>query len=187
METRDYVVIDVETTGTDPKKHQILSVAMLALDSTLKPLGFGSWKIKHDNYVVDPKALEINRINLVKHHNNPKSLNVSTAKSHMIAFFNTPVHRPAGQQQKMIAIGHNLGFDVGFITEFLPTWWNFVHYRKLDTQVIAMERILTGRLPADCGSGLGDLTAHFNLEYKAHTAPGDVYATYKVLKKLLAS
>lgn len=186
MAPRDYLLFDTETTGTNPKKHQILSVALLALDSELKPTGFKSIKIKYDEYIVEPGALAVNKIDLVKHHNDPKTMNVSSAKVHLIAFFNTPVHRPAGVQTKMMPVGHCVNFDIGFMLEFLPTWSNFMHYRTLDTQVMAVDRILSGKMP-DCGSGLGDLTKHFKIEHKnAHTAKGDVQALFKVLKKLLA-
>ena len=64
MELRDrnFILIDTETTGFDEKKHQILEVGILVIKD-LKVIDQFEVKIKHREYTITAKAMEVNNIN----------------------------------------------------------------------------------------------------------------------------
>ena len=62
LRNRNFILIDTETTGFDEKKHQILEVGILVIKD-LKVIDQFEVKIKHREYTITAKAMEVNNIN----------------------------------------------------------------------------------------------------------------------------
>ena len=87
MELRDrnFILIDTETTGFDEKKHQILEVGILVIKD-LKVIDEFEVKIKHREYTITAKAMEVNNINIVEHEK--EALFEKEATERMLEFLN---------------------------------------------------------------------------------------------------
>jgi DNA polymerase-3 subunit epsilon len=62
MDNKTIVFIDLETTGLDPNKHEIIEIGLVSMDyKTLTVWGERSWKVRPKRLEdADPKALEVN-------------------------------------------------------------------------------------------------------------------------------
>jgi len=184
-----YIAFDVETGGIDPEKVSLLTAYFAVLDENFETTHELSLTIKQDMYSVTAEALGINNINLVTHHNDPVSLDQREAGTKLFEFLRRVSDEGAS---KLIPIGHNVSFDIGFITlgagKLLTkkSWNQFVSYRLLDTGVIAQFLKAKGSMPEEISGSLGSLQKHFDVPADvAHTADGDVRMTVNVLVAML--
>jgi len=67
-----YVTFDCETSGLDSCKHNLLTACFIILDKNLIEIDRLNLSIKYENYTIDTKALEVNKIDMIQHHNNSK-------------------------------------------------------------------------------------------------------------------
>lgn len=98
--------IDTETGGFDPDKYSLLTVGAAVGDlSTGQILETKDWKLKLDKYIVTPKAMEVNKLDLDDIKNNGVEADI------------------IGQEMTDMFIRHNLnaigGHNVRFDTSFL--------------------------------------------------------------------
>lgn len=185
------IAMDTETGGI-PDEVSILTAyfALCKLENNILTIEDElDLKIKPDNrvYRITAESLEINKINLVNHEKN--------------AIF----EKAAGQllykklsewygiaKDKLIPLGHNIGFDIRKITTTLLTkgnWDNFVSYRTLDTCTIAQFFRLSGKLPDGLSCSVVNLSEFFQISVDgaAHEAKYDTLVTIEIfnhLKKL---
>ena len=97
--------VDVETTGLDPKKHEIIEIAILREEEDGKLL-FWSTKIKPNNIeTAHPKALEVNGYSFNEWKDSPRLGEV--------------VHKMFEMIDGAYFVGYNPQFDWGFIKEAL--------------------------------------------------------------------
>lgn len=186
-----YVCIDTETTGLDANVNNILTVCFIILDKDLNEIDRLNLFIKHDNYNVTIKALEVNKINLIKHHN--ESINIIVAKNTLINFL---------EKNKtdfyLTPIGHNCTFDISFIQNsgLLPQelYNNYFSYNSVDTIVIANFLKMCGKLPDRQPVSLSKLSEYYGIKRRAgevlddqafHTSEYDTEMTVKLLKKFV--
>lgn len=185
-----YIAFDCETGGLDTGISSLLSVYFVVFDRDFKVLGELDLKIKPDkgqNYVVTAEALDINKIDLVKHDADPSTITLTQAKSALYSFLQS--HNPDGKT-KLIPVGHNIYFDQGVVLAHLigrGTWHKFCSYRLLDTGVILQFLKLTGHVPHDVTGSLTSIIEYFNIDVKGnlHEAKTDTVATVKALRALL--
>jgi DNA polymerase-3 subunit epsilon/ribonuclease T len=85
--------------------------------------------VQHDVYRVEPGALRVNGIDLDQHH--AHAWEATRVESELLEFVNT------NNLSGAILGGHNLGFDLGFLRNFSPTFVNSFDYHTIDTQVLA--------------------------------------------------
>ena len=69
-----YIAFDSETSGLDVNVNNLLTACFIVLDSDLNELDRLNISLKSENYFINPKAMEVNKINIVKHHLNSKDL-----------------------------------------------------------------------------------------------------------------
>ena len=100
-----YAIIDTETTGLDPTKNQVLEVGIIICDDDLKIVDFDNFLVRHEEYTVSPKAMEINGIDLVKHNESADDANVACDK--IIAF----LEKNRVEGERYIFAGQNCSFD----------------------------------------------------------------------------
>lgn len=168
--------IDVETTGLDRDKHEIIELAAVITkmkDGVLTVVDQLDLKI-HPARIEDaePQALRING------YNEADWLFAVSLEDAMKEF--------ASKTQGAVFVAHNATFDWGFIeSAFKQTGTeNKMHYHKLDTLALAFGVLHNND---DIGKlSLRALCEKYEVENKkAHSAFADAYATYEVFKHLM--
>ena len=170
--------IDVETGGLDAKKHSLLTVA-LAVYEDGKDLAEKQWSVKHKDYVVTPKALEVNDIDIIKHDSSAVEANIVVQE--IIQFM-----QDIFWKDRPVIAGHNIDFDNGFLSQLFyeeaKQWSRYVSHRKIDTCSLVNYLMATGKIDLKSAS-LEESIKYFKIETEArHTAKDDVRATIKLFE-----
>jgi len=181
----DYLFLDVEAGGLDPRKHSLLSLGLVVggpqgVRHSLEIL------IKHDPYVVTEGAMAVNRINLETH--TARALDPATAMVVLDIFL--AQHFPQ-TCRPITLVGHNVGFDRDYLAVFLDSQGRLLEprfgHRVIDTHSIAAGLRDAGRLDVP-NLGSSALFEHFGIhvpDEKRHTALGDALATFELYWKLV--
>lgn len=180
---RYFFVIDFETGGLDPQKHDPVQVAVQVLDpQTLRPVSSFVSYIKPDPSRVSPEALAIHGISLETLADAPEPCDVFEA---LVEFL-----RP---YQQGLFVAHNAKFDYEFMTFWAakcsPEGFKMSHlfdYRLICTAQLAFQQLVL-REQVTPRVKLTELAEHFNLEHNAHDALGDVVVTAEILRICLKS
>lgn len=172
------LVIDTETGGLDAKKHSLLTIG-LAVYEDGKIIAEQEYFLKHKDYVVNAKALEINHINLISHDSIAieSKIIIDDIKRFLLSNFGT---------DKPVIAGHNVEFDNGFMAQLFEdeneVWNNYVSHRKLDTCSLINYLMITGKIDLKSAS-LEACIKYFKIETEErHTAKDDVRATIKLIE-----
>lgn len=178
---RDFIVLDTETGGLNPKGHSLLTVGVLFIKNG-KRVFSGEWKIKHDEYKVTTGALRVNKIDLVKHEKDAVTLKEFWEDFKYYYEVNFGVPKGVASNNPVV-IGHNIGFDLGFIHENITKkeWEVYANYRNVDTAGISKFLIDTGVIQAQKNS-LDELISYFGIDDpngERHTALWDAKATWE--------
>jgi polyribonucleotide nucleotidyltransferase len=156
---RELVVIDVETTGTDPKMSDLLEVAAVKIKGTK---------------VVDRWSTLVNPgrpiVGLQMHGITDKDVKGAPSRQEaadkLLDFIGDG-----------LVVGHNVGFDLGFIEEAKGDGFRFKPGTYLDTLVIARDGY-----PGAESYKLGDLARFFGIDLaQGHRALPDAEATANLL------
>jgi DNA polymerase III epsilon subunit family exonuclease len=159
---KDLVVVDVETTGRDPKMSDLVEV--------------GAVRIKNGK-IADRWSTLVNPgrsvIGAQMHGLSDKDLKgAPTPKEAATAFLAF-----AGDA---VLVGHNVGFDLGFLEEALGDGFRFGYAGYLDTVTLTRESY-----PDLESYKLGDLSRFFGIELQnAHRALPDAEATAELVIRL---
>lgn len=186
-----YIAMDCESGGIGPEA-DLLTAYFGVLDEDFNITAELTIKLRPDSendfYSVSAKALEINKIDLVKHfkEGEPKS------KAGVNLFRFLEKHTPIvdGHVQRLVPIGHNVAFDIKKISEKLlgkKTLDMFIGYRVLDTGTIGQFFQTAGLIPPTMSAALGSLMKHYGLEFQgeAHNERADALACVEILKAML--
>lgn len=177
-----YIAFDCETTGVNDDCN-LLTVSFLMLNSNLKEMDVLNIALKQTNgYHIYPESLEVNKIDIIKHHN--QSIDLIDARRKVLQF----LQKYKGQYN-LIPIGHNIQFDIKFIKKSgLLTeeeYTKYISYNALDTVVVSQFLKLSGKLPEKQSLSLINLCKSCNLkrnEELEHSAEYDIKMTVKLLK-----
>jgi len=179
MRKNNLAFIDVETTGFDAQKHEIVElgcVIVKQLDdkgSSFEVIKELEIKIKPERLEdADPGALRVNG------YNDADWLFAHTLQEAMTRF--------AEVTKDTVFVAHNIAFDYSFIQEaFKKTGIeNKMFFQKLDTISIAYAKLHTDTSVERFS--LQKLTEHFGIINKrAHTALADARATFEIYEKLM--
>jgi DNA polymerase III alpha subunit (gram-positive type) len=178
-----YLVFDCETTGLIASCN-VLTAYFMILDNELNIIDELDLKIKYPFYIIFPKALEINKINILEHDKIAISKHEATNK--IINFLKK-------YDTKYLIIGHNINFDIDMLknnkilTEIDINQYFEKNY--LDTYLIAKD-LKKNNLLSKCQSlSLTKLCYNFDINYKSdlnfHNAKYDCYMTLGLYKKLI--
>jgi len=171
--------IDTETGGLDAKKHSLLTIAFAVYkDGAI--ISESEYKVEHKDYIVTPKALEVNGINLIEHD---IEATPSTIVVQQIIMY---INRNFRRDEKVIIAGHNVEFDNGFMAQLFEneneTWSKLVSHRKIDTCSLVNYLMITEKIDLKSAS-LEESIKYFKIETEArHTAEADVRATIKLFE-----
>lgn len=173
MRKHNLAFIDLETTGLDPIKHEIIEIGCVLTDRNFKILEEFDLKIKPENIEnADKTSLKIN------HFNEADWASAYSLKEALKIF--------SKKVQNCIMIGHNVTFDSSFLERaFIQAGIkNLMHYHKLDTISIAWAKL---HQEADLDHfSLRELCLYFKIENKnAHSALSDARAAFELYKKLI--
>jgi len=181
--------LDLETTGTDPQKHDITQIAML-FEVNGKLRGKHCWTCRpHEGREIEESALLVQG---------------RTREAVMSAPHPTAVHRDIIEQIDAYRVQyekgcrfHIAGFNVGFDQRFLMEWfaqerrgdlrefWFRFWPHTIDVKQTAVEAGIANRLPPVENLKLTTLTRALGIEHgNAHDALSDIEATYALYQRL---
>lgn len=173
MRKHNLAFIDIELTGLDLIKHEIIEIGCIITTPNFEILEEFEIKIKPKRIKeADPVSLKIN-------HYNETEWKGACSLEEGIKIFSEKV-------RDCIMVGHNVAFDFEFLDyAFSKTGVkNTLHYHKLDTISLAWAK-LNKNTDIEHFS-LRDLCLHFGINNQnAHSALSDARATLELYKKLM--
>ena len=174
------VAIDVETSGINPFRHQILSLALVPLDRAKSPLelyineGEPEWERIAAGYFDESR---------------PAWEAYGQSASEACAALSSYIETVFGDE--ITVVGHNVGFDVAFLRQLaFQAGLNevpLISHRVIDTHTMLYLLHLSGVIPEDALSSDGAFR-HFDIKPQAsarHTAIGDALATRELFIRVL--
>lgn len=186
-----FLAFDVETGGIGKDK-SLLTAYFSVLDDSLTVLDNLFLEVRPNDgiYHLTAEALTINKIDVVAH--DKAAVTEKEAGTRLFNFLKAHVGKTQeGKPDRLVPIGHNVHFDIDFITSKLlnkHSWDQFVGYRCVDTGGLSQVLIIAGLLPMGTKAGLGELAKHYEIPFSAaHTAKGDVDMTIDVLRCMIRS
>jgi DNA polymerase-3 subunit epsilon len=171
-------VIDIETTGLKPGVHEIIELALILHDENFIPKDSFICKIRPIHFeLIDPKALEINRLDITTLKNESTPSQIRNALYQW--------HEEIVNGKKLLPLGHNYSFDKSFLNLFLGDYYNniFDHHCR-DTFILAQALKDRGILKTN-NIKLTDLGKYFKLPEQIHRAEQDARLCLSIYKKLL--
>lgn len=173
MRKHNFAFLDIETTGLNLIKNEIIEVGIVITSPALKVMEEFEIKIKPEHIEdADLVALKVN-------HYNKKDWESAYGLKEAMEMISQKV-------KDCIMVGQNVAFDFGFLEyAFNKTGIaNPMHYHKLDTISIAWAK-LHGEKDVKNFS-LRELCLRFGIKNEnAHTGLGDARATFELYKKLM--
>ena len=174
MRKHNLAFIDIETTGLNVIKHEIIEIGCVITTPQFEVVEEFELKIKPERIdEADPVALKIS------HYNQTEWKKASTLNKAMKIL--------SMKTKDCIMVGHNVSFDASFLEyAFAETGVkNSMHYHRLDTVSIAWAKL--HREPDLEHFSLRELGVRFGIvNEKAHTALSDARATFELYKKLMS-
>lgn len=181
LQSKDLAVIDIETSGINPFKHEILSIALVPLTLTIQPCVI---YVRSSDIVWSPYAKK-NFEKFAAHWDKDAVPPVDAYQAIQNYF------EQSFGNESVTVIGHNVGFDVAYMRKLaflagkdeLP---GFSH-RALDTHTMLYLLFLNGKLPQTALSSDGAFE-YFGIKISdkdRHTALGDALATRELVLQLL--
>lgn len=180
MRTHNLAFVDVETTGLDPDKHEIIELG-LVLVRQKGGEGKDFEVIDEIDFKIKPERIE---------DADPQSLKVNGYDASQWIFANSLPEAMKAFSEKTkdaIFVAHNLTFDNAFVEKaFQKTGIaNQMFYPKIDTISLAYAK-LHGNLKVE-KFRLQKLCEYFGIQNSnAHTALADCRALFEVYKRLMS-
>lgn len=130
--------VDVETTGLDPKKHDVVQVSILpmneefCINKQITPFNMHLKPVRIEN--VSEEALAVNKLSLAKL--TLMGIDPFQAADLLDEWFDR-LGLPIGK--KILPVGHNYSFDKAFLMEWLGqlSYDRIFHYHYRDTMIVA--------------------------------------------------
>lgn len=171
--------IDVETTGKKAGVHEIVEISIILHDEQFKPLEKFESRIRPMRpELVSPEALIVNGLKMYELQEAPTPAQVRNAFLQW--------HSEVADSKTIFPLGHNYGFDKGFLEKFFGQFYeDYFYYKNRDTFTLAQALKDCGLLNLDQSLSLENLCDHFNVPLKAHTAHGDAIAALILYRKLI--
>lgn len=179
-----FLAFDTETTGLT-EQCNVLTAYFIILDSDLNQVDTLDLKIKHEYYTVYAKALEINKIDLVDHHN--ASINKSEACLQLIEFLHK---NKTDDKYKML--GHNVSYDIKmlksnniFTNEIMG---KYISDESVDTLTLMRKIKSDKHIPSKQSLSLSKICYYYDIELDTdvgyHNAEYDILMTIELYKKI---
>ena len=179
------VGIDLETTGLNNGlniekneiPHEICEITVIEYGENFK-LGEKFVTLVRPNRFenIDPRAMEINGIDIEELKKAPTSMQVKNALIEWASAVFT--------DEKMEPLGFNYKFDEGFLIAFLgkKLYYSLFHYKYEDVHQNFRLMQKAGYFPEIKSTKLTNICQELDIPHKAHDAEGDVWATLQLQK-----
>lgn len=176
MNHRNLLFVDVETTGLDDRKHEIIETAYILTspDGSSVKQTYLARTFPRRLEDAQPDALRINGFTAESWRSGPLSTFAEVAAEIKSVSHNA------------ILVGHNVSFDEGFLKALLlsenlePSW----HYHKVDTSALAWPLFSTGAVP---GLALSKVCAALSIpQGRAHSADADALSCLRIYQVLMS-
>jgi DNA polymerase III alpha subunit (gram-positive type) len=176
-----FLAFDTETTGIHMHAN-ILTAFFIILDDELNEIQTLDLKIKHDEYCVDPIAMEVNKINMRKHLK--VAITVEEARNRFENFIKKNCNGTS-----MVPMGHNVCFDLKMMRSnkiLLPEFENvFFLGESLDTLYILRDLKTENKIKKEQSLSLGNITDLYKVvagTEQLHNAEYDIKLTIELYK-----
>ena len=173
MRKHNLAFIDIETTGINVLKHEIIQIGCVLADSNLEILEEFEIKIKPEHIEqADKVALKVN-------HYNEKDWADAISEKEALKILSKKV-------KDCMMVGQNVAFDSGFLEYVFAknNLENTMHYHKLDTISIAWAKLHKDTEVEHFS--LREMCKRFDIiNENPHSALSDARATYELYKKLM--
>ena len=174
MKGHKFAFIDIETTGLNLLRHEIIEIGCVITTPDLELIEDFELKIKPKHIEdADPVALKVN------HYDEENWQSAHSLKKAMEIF--------SEKVKDCIMVGHNVAFDAGFLEHAFNEIkiGNTLHYHKLDTVSISWAKLHSD--PDLEHFSLREMCVRFGIKNeRAHTALSDARATFELYKKLMS-
>jgi DNA polymerase III alpha subunit (gram-positive type) len=183
-----YLAFDTETGGLFPHKNPVLTAYFAVVGEDFGIIDELDLRIKPEApfLEVDAGALEVNKIDLAKHVEDPRTVSREEASRLLVQFLKK--NKPAGRSPKLRPMGHNIDFDINMIKAQLiapETYEDLLHYGKVDTKMVIDFLKDSDWLPQDIGR-LESAVRYFGItQLGAHDAKNDTLMMIEVYTKLV--
>lgn len=177
--------VDVESTGLDPVKNDIVSIALMAeIDGEIKgKLYLEIQPHSYDN--IEDQALEVNGFT---REQLKTFLPPLEAHKKIVNFLSKYINK-FNKKDKFQPSGYNVVFDVDMLGEFFKKcndryYGSFIDYHKFDVATLVQFLHLKGAIKLD-SYRLENVCNYFGITLKAHNAKEDIQATRELCYKIL--
>jgi DNA polymerase III alpha subunit (gram-positive type) len=182
-----YLAFDVETTGLE-NHCNVLTAYFIILNSEFNKIDTLDLKIKYPYYVIYPKALEVNQINILEHDKDEQSVYKELAILKLNAFL-----EKNKTDIKYKIMGHNVQFDLKmlinnniFYDELINKYLDLSE--NIDTLTYAKKLKNKKIIPKNQSLSLSKICYYYDLNYNNnvnfHNAEYDINLTVLLYKKL---
>lgn len=181
MKKPDLVFVDIETTGMDPRKQEIIEIAVLRVSQEWPEGGtptfaeIFSWSVKIKPQHIERADLAALRVNGY----------VASEWKHAVPLEDA-LREFSVKTEGAIMVAHNVAFDSEFLNFNLSRYGipNKMHYHRLDT--VSMAYTALHATPEVSRYSLVELCKYFQIPFEnPHSALPDVYADFALFKKIL--
>ena len=184
MET--IIFVDTETGGTNPDKHSLLSVGLVAWDRTNGIIDKREVFLKSDTYSFTQKAVEINKFDRAEHDA------IAVPHDYAVNMIRDFCVKNTGANKDIQIAGHNIQFDVAFLKKLFKeqnrSFSSLFSHRMIDTFSILKYLNDAGKISINPLSSANAFKLFDIKVKKRHSALGDAVATahlYEALIKLI--
>jgi len=179
MAIKKLAFIDIETTGLDITKHEILEIGCIVVEQTEVAGKISLTELYELDIKVQPQHIE---------RADPEALRINRYDATQWMFAYTPeqaLQMLIEKTEGASMVAHNVSFDAMFLEKAFRENGkeSKMHYHKLDTLSLAYVKLLQ---EPETRLSLGFLCKRFGIVNKrAHTALADARATMEIYKKLM--
>lgn len=188
-----YFIVDAETGGKYAKEHSLLTLYGQILNKNLNVVDEIDLVVKPDDgiYRISADALETNKIDLIEH--TKKAITYSEAKQKLEHFIIK--NRGFNEAAKIMPVGWNLKFDIGFILEHVMDqvlWDKYFSRDTIELKSLVHYLILTKKIKIkknyNTEMHLHEIIDELKVDIggkQYHNAKSDVEIEYALFKKLI--
>jgi len=185
---KELVWFDLETSGLDMQRHQIIQIAMIATDHNLEILETEAFKLEFSVKIASPDALKVNGYSEEKWEDAIGQLEgVERIRSFMEKH---ATWQKQGSTHKFAELaGHNVAlFDAPFLSAYFKRAKTFLpatHWTGGQVDTLQMAKSYFFAMGIQDSLKLGSLCKRFGIKLEnAHDALADVMATIELAKVL---
>lgn len=177
--------VDVETTGLDSKRNDIISLAYL-IEINKEIVEEGELFTQPFRYdTINAKALEVNKLTIaqIKQFPTPQETH-----NKLVQVFDKYIDK-YNKNDKFISCGYNVRFDVAFLSEFFlknnhKYLFSYIDHHQLDVFNSLYILDYKGLIALD-DYKLETVAKYFKIEHNAHNALSDIKVTRQIFYRLL--